>query len=29
MGMDVLIENTENFYYICISHGNGCFYATY
>ena len=23
------IENTENFYYICISHGNGYFYVTY
>ena len=24
-----LIENTENFYYICISHGNEYFYITY
>ena len=24
-----LIENTENFYYICISHGNEYFYVTY
>lgn len=23
------IENTENFYYICISHGNEYFYVTY